>query len=116
MSVNYECVVMHGWKIPTELQATINELTEYKYEDNWWYPDGYCGYYDYIFLGEYITAIPLGTAMSLPELCKETTRKTMTINEFSFPFGEVRLELANSLECYEYVEDEPLIYLVNSVY
>ena len=46
MSVNYECVIMHGWKIPVELQETINELTDYKYEDNWWYPDGYYGYYE----------------------------------------------------------------------
>ncbi len=40
----------------------------------------------------------------------------MNINDFSFPFGEVRLELANNLDCYEYVKDEPLIYIVNSVY
>ena len=116
MSVNYECVIMYGWKIPVGMQDTINELTEYKYEDNWWYPDGYCNYYEEIFLGEYITAIPLGTAISLPELCEQITRKTMNINDFSFPFGEVRLELANNLDCYEYVKDEPLIYIVNSVY
>ena len=114
MSVNYECIIFHGWKIPAELQETINELTEYKYEDNWWYPDGYCGYHDYMFLGEYITGIPLGTAISLPELSEEVTKKTMTLGDFSFE--EVRLELANSLECYEYVQDEPLIYIVNSVF
>jgi hypothetical protein len=96
------------------LQETINELTDYKYEDNWWYPDGYCCDYEEIFLGDYITAIPLGTGMSLPELSKEVAQKTMRID--GFPFGEVRLELANSLECYEYVKDEPLIYIVNSVF
>ena len=113
MSVNYECVVMHGWEIPIELQETINELTDYKYEDNQWYPDGYYGYCESIFLGDYITGIPLGTAMSLPELNKEIAQKTMRID--GFPFNEVRLELANSLECYDYVKDEPLIYIVNSV-
>lgn len=116
MSVNYECVIMRGWKIPIGVQETINELTNYKYEDNWWYPDGYCCYYEEIFLGDYITAIPLGTAMSLPELSKEVARKTMTINDFSFPFDEVRSELANSLECCEYVKDEPLVYIINSVF
>lgn len=50
MSVNYECVIMRGWQIPIGLQETINELTEYKYENNWWYPDGYYGYYEEIFL------------------------------------------------------------------
>jgi hypothetical protein len=104
---------MHGWKIPVELQETINELTNYKYEDNWWYPDGYYGYGENIFLGDYIIGIPLGTAMSLPELSKEVAQKTMRID--GFPFDEVRLELANSLECYDYVKDEPLIYIVNSV-
>ena len=113
MSVNYECVVMHGWEIPIELQETINELTDYKYEDNWWYPDGYYGYCENIFIGDYITGIPLGTAMSLPELNKEVAQKTMRID--GFPFDEVRLELANSLECYDYVKNEPLIYIVNSV-
>ena len=39
MSVNYECVVIHGWEIATELQETINELTDSKDEDTWWYPD-----------------------------------------------------------------------------
>lgn len=114
MSVNYECIIMHGWEIPIELQETINELTDYKYEDNWWYPDGYYDYCESIFLGDYITSIPLGTAMSLPELSKEVAQKTMRID--GFPFDEVRLELANSLECYDYVKDEPLVYIVNSVY
>lgn len=114
MSVNYECVIIYGWKIPAELQKTINEITEYKYEDNWWYPDSYCGYYDDVFLGEYITGIPLSTAMSLPELSEEIAKKTMTID--GFPFGEARLELANNLDCYDYIKDEPIIYLVNSVF
>ena len=105
---------MRGWQIPVGLQDTINELTDYKYEDNWWYPDGYCCYYEEVFLGDYITAIPLGTAMSLPDLSKEIAQKTMRID--GFPFDEVRLELANSLECYDYVKDEPIIYIVNSVY
>ena len=114
MSVNYECVIMRGWEIPVGLQETINELTDYKYEDSWWYPDGYWDYCESIFLGDYITGIPLGTAMSLPELSKEIAQKTIRID--SFPFDEVRLELANSLECYDYVKDEPLIYIVNSVF
>ena len=115
MSVNYECVVVYGWQIPVRLQEIINELTDYKYEDNWWYPsDGYCGYYEEVFLGDYITGIPLGTAISLPELSKEIAQKTMRID--SFPFDEVRLELANSLECYDCVKDEPLVYIVNSVF
>ena len=113
MSVNYECIVMYGWEIPIELQETINEITDYKYEDNWWYPDGYCGYCESIFLGDYITGIPLGTAMSLPELSKEVAQKTMRID--GFPFDEVRLELANHLGCYKYIENEPLVYIVNSV-
>jgi hypothetical protein len=52
--------------------------------------------------------------MSLPELSKEIAQKTMRID--NFPFDEVRLELANSLECYDYVKDEPLVYIVNSVF
>jgi hypothetical protein len=51
--------------------------------------------------------------MSLPELSKEVAQKTMRID--GFPFDEVRLELVNSLECYDCVKDEPLIYIVNSV-
>ena len=113
MSVNYECVVMHGWEIPVELQETINKLTDYKYEDSWWYPDGYYDYSESVFLGDYITGIPLGTAMSLPELSKEVAQKTMRID--GFPFDEVRLELANHLGCYKYIENEPLVYIVNSV-
>ena len=113
MSVNYECVIVHGWEIPIELQETINELTDYKYEDNWWYPDGYYDYCESIFLGDYITSIPLGTAISLPELSKEVAQKTMRID--GFPFDEVRLELANNLGCYKYIENEPLVYIVNSV-
>ena len=114
MSVNYECVIVHGWEIPIELQETINELTDYKYEDQWWYPDGYyCNYCESVFLGDYITSIPLGTAMSLPELSKEVAKKTMTID--GFPFSEVRLELLNHPGCYKYIEDEPKIYIINSV-
>ena len=114
MSVNYECIIMRGWEIPAELQETINELTDYKYEDSWWYPDGYyCDYSESVFLGDYITGIPLGTAMSLPELSKEVAQKTMRID--GFPFDEVRLELANHLGCYKYIENEPLVYIVNSV-
>lgn len=114
MSVNYECIIMHGWKIPIGLQDTINELTDYKYEDNWQYPDGYFCDCEEIFLGNYITGIPLSTAMSLPELSKKVAQKTMRID--GFPFDEVRLELANSLECYDYVKDEPLVYIINSVF
>lgn len=114
MSVNYECVIMYGWKIPAELQETINEITEYKYEDNWWYPDGYYDYSEDIFLGEYITGIPLGTAMALSELNAQMAKKSITIDRFAF--DEVRLELVNNLECFEYVKEAPIIYIVNSVY
>jgi len=51
--------------------------------------------------------------MSLPELSKEVAQKTMRID--GFPFDEVRLELANNLGCYKYIENEPLVYIVNSV-
>lgn len=116
MSVNYECVIMYGWKIPTELQEIINEITEYKYEDNWWYPDSYCGgYSEDVFLGEYITGIPLGTAMALSELNELMAKKSISIDN-QFAFDEVRLELANNLECFEYVKEAPIIYIVNSVF
>lgn len=114
MSVNYDCYIIKGWRFPPGNRETVNELTNYKYEDEWKRPDNYTGNDCDDFLGETIMTIPVGEYASLTKMLANVISSDMSADRF--PFGEVRLALANNLDLYQYVAGEPLIYIVNSIW
>jgi hypothetical protein len=111
MSVNYECKVVQGWKIPKILAPVINEITGYKYEDHFHRCNAYSDYNEYIYFGEEIYNIPCGCATPITNILYEAIKDTIIDNNRIDP-DVIRQELAGCAECYECVAQEPNIYIL----
>ena len=111
MSVDYECRVVRGWQIPTALAPVINEITGYKYEDNFHRCNAYSDYNKYMYFGEEIYTIPCGSAAPITDILYETIKDTIISYDRIDP-DVIRQELAGSAECYKYVASEPNIYIL----
>ena len=105
MSVNYEARAVYGWEIPSNLVDTINELTDYKYEDMFHRCNAYSDYNDFVYFGEEVHNIPCGWASPLYEIFSGAIDRT--IDE-----DAIRQELASDIECYNAVASYPNIYIM----
>lgn len=111
MSVNYECRVVQGWQIPTTLAPVINEITGYKYEDCFHRCNAYSDYNKYIYFGEEVYNIPCGSAAPITDILYEIIKDTI-VNYDRIDPDVIRQELAGCAECYEYVAQEPNVYIM----
>lgn len=121
MSVDFDCRLFKGWLMTQQDREVLDELTNYKYENYYTYAD----YYDDdnnrpVFLGDHIGTIPAGSWMELDEW----NRKYLDPILYDIKDGitnypnltELRLEVANNLDLYEIISEQPSMWLINQVH
>lgn len=104
MSVDYETRVVKGYKIAYELLDKLNELTDYKYEDNLYRCNAYTSYPQWIYFGEELDCIPCGWATPLNEITYES--------DGELDWDVIRQELANDIDFHEIIITEPTIFVM----
>ena len=109
MSVNYETKIVRGWRIPAGTAHRINELTNYKYENEIHRCNAYSDYDKYRYFGEEIDTIPCGTAESMTMIFANC------IATEGLDWDAIRQEVASDLECYKAVAGEPNLWIMNCV-
>ena len=106
MSVNYETRIVRGWRIPIEIADRINEITDYNYEDNFHRCNAYSDYDQWRYFGEEVDSIPCGWAESLSMILANT------ISTEEWDWDTIRQEVANDINCYNALSNEPNIYVM----
>ena len=120
MSVNYECTVVHGWKMTQSLKIVFDNLTEFKYEDMWFYTNAYDpgrNLDEEVFFGEEICHIPCGGAKSFAQILVEMLKANYGTDLFTDERLWLIQEAVKDNEVlFEIFHSEPQIYFLNRVF